>query len=249
MSVSLKMCKKIYQYAICINNIPHEILESSYYYISHERQMRADRYKFNMDRVRCIFGEVLLKYALSQNYAIQESKMNFSYNQFGKPYLSDYSDIHFNISHSGGWVVCAVGDAPIGVDVEQIDSVRYEVIECFTVAEQIFIRQCISQGNLDVSLKLWTLKESYIKAIGKGLNIPLNSFEIRNINDNRISLYIDNLRCDEYRFVSEKIDKDCYFALCTNISTLETISEIKIITVSELLKYILFQIRVGGNFE
>lgn len=93
----------------------------------------------------------------------------------GKPYLKDWPRIQFNLSHSGAYGVCAVSDAPVGVDVEMIRPLRQDV------AKRFFTK--VEQGYLSAQppkefFRLWTRKESFTKAIGKGLTLPMDRFSV-----------------------------------------------------------------------
>jgi 4'-phosphopantetheinyl transferase len=93
----------------------------------------------------------------------------------GKPYLPDRPGIHYNISHSGTYGVCALSDAPVGVDVELVRPLRRAVAQrFFTDVEQEFL----AQRPPEEFFRLWTRKESFTKALGKGLSLPLNSFSV-----------------------------------------------------------------------
>ena len=71
-----------------------------------------------------LVGEILAKVVIKKTFGIDLTKQNFTYTEHGKPYLSDYSDVHFNISHSGEYVVCSVSDKPVGVDIQKISKYR-----------------------------------------------------------------------------------------------------------------------------
>lgn len=95
----------------------------------------------------------------------------------GKPYLADYPGVQFNLSHSGPWGACAVSEAPVGVDVELVRPMRQNVAgRFFTSTEQQFLaRQPRPEQEF---FRLWTRKESFLKALGKGLTLPMNRFSV-----------------------------------------------------------------------
>ena len=105
----------------------------------------------------------------------EESRLKF--NAFGKPSLSDL-DIHFNLAHSGEWVVCAVDEDEIGVDIEAHHSMDFGVANRFFCREE---RALLEGKRAEAEyartfFRIWSLKESYVKAIGKGFSCPLDSF-------------------------------------------------------------------------
>lgn len=87
--------------------------------VSDERKERIARYRFDSDKIRCVIAELLVRYLLWTQYGMDAQKLTVCYSKCGKPYFEN-SKIHFNLSHSGEWVVCAMGDSEMGVDVEAI---------------------------------------------------------------------------------------------------------------------------------
>lgn len=93
----------------------------------------------------------------------------------GKPYWRDFPGVQFNLSHSGPYGVCAVSDAPVGVDVELIRPLRQDVAKrFFTETEQGWL----ARRPPKEFFCLWTRKESFSKALGKGLTLPMQSFSV-----------------------------------------------------------------------
>ena len=86
------------------------------------------------------------------------------------------NDFDFNISHSGDYAVLALSDGRVGIDVEKIRPVD------FKIAEACFHGKELESFNFDPDkrpenfYRLWTLKESFIKAVGQGLSYPLKYF-------------------------------------------------------------------------
>lgn len=102
---------------------------------------------------------------------------DFAFGPQGKPYLPERPDIHFSLSHSGGYVLCALSDSELGCDVEAPRPAKPELAARFfhpLECDWLFSLPPREQEN--AFLRLWTLKESYLKAVGLGLSLPLNSF-------------------------------------------------------------------------
>ncbi|WP_310603740.1 4'-phosphopantetheinyl transferase family protein [Anaerosporobacter sp.] len=215
-----------YQYAINTTTVTEDMINRLSPFVSQERRLSADKYKFFIDKARCILGEYLARYALKKHYNLSDNDISFSTSTYGKPFLKDIDNIYFNISHSGNWVVCVVGDEPLGVDVEKIAHTDLHLAErFFTQNEYTRILECAVKDRADEFFKLWTLKESYIKAIGKGLHMSLDSFEFRHIQDKE-QLFIDNEPVDCYHFSCRRLDDSHYYALCTT-STTDTIHNLE----------------------
>ena len=132
------------------------------------------------DAARALAGEWLARTVISKKLNIPLENIRFKTNANGKPYLLGRNKIHFNISHSGKWAVCAFGEKPAGIDIEEISTVNLEIARRFFSAEECFdLFSKKADERLLFFYELWTLKESFIKAAGKGLSIPLSSFTIK----------------------------------------------------------------------
>lgn len=102
---------------------------------------------------------------------------NMAKGPYGKPYLPKYPEIHFNISHSGGWGVCALASVPCGVDIQEIRPVKSQrmVERTMNQEEQAQIQQ--SKDPSRTFTKLWAYKESCIKLSGQGLRQDMKNLE------------------------------------------------------------------------
>jgi len=152
---------------------------------------KIKRFKFREDALRSLTGELLLKYALEKYYNLEYAKEIIAEDEFGKPHLRN-KQIYFNISHSGNWtvLVCYINDA--GIDLEKIETPSYEIMsKNFTRKEIEQIKNSDMQIKAKQFYKMWTLKESYIKMLGQGLSIPLDSFSI-NMRD-QISINVKDI--------------------------------------------------------
>ncbi|UVT94204.1 4'-phosphopantetheinyl transferase superfamily protein [Streptococcus mutans] len=142
--------------------------------IEEEDRKQILRYQFWQDRQRSLLGHLLSRYAIVQEYALTNKEIQIRRHAYGKPYIKDYSQIHYNISHSGEWVVVAIGKSPIGIDVEN----RRE--DWDLIGERVFSEseKYWSQNSYKRKAILWTIKEAYVKYLGTGLSKSLNSFSI-----------------------------------------------------------------------
>ena len=111
----------------------------------------------------------------------------------GKPYFKYITDLFFSISHSGDITVVAIGDTPLGVDVEKIKKADLRVIKRFLKEEADYITEKDSNHRF---FEIWTKKEAYLKCKGTGISGGLNSvnvldlpFETTVYEDYMISVY------------------------------------------------------------
>ncbi|EPY14016.1 4'-phosphopantetheinyl transferase family protein [Paenibacillus alvei] len=146
-------------------------------YVSQERRNKFSNSRHWLNAHRSILGEILVRVAVCNKLGISNHALIFGKNEYQKPLLLQPADYHFNITHSGEWVVCALSPDPVGIDVERIKRMNLDFDESiFSKKEYEALLECNEEERLEYFFKLWTLKESYVKAIGKGLHIPLNSF-------------------------------------------------------------------------
>lgn len=98
--------------------------------------------------------------------------------EFGKPSLSR-KDIFYSISHSGKYVTCAISNKMVGIDIHKHIEKFEEIISFFSTSEKEYLAS-ISLHRLLIKefFKIWTVKESYVKFLGKGLYKELDSFSL-----------------------------------------------------------------------
>ena len=96
---------------------------------------------------------------------------------YGKPYLTEYPEIHFNISHSGRWAVCALASMPCRVDIQERRPIRSRrmVERTMNAREQRQILE--AEDSTAEFIKLWTYKESCIKLSGEGLHQDMKTLK------------------------------------------------------------------------
>ncbi|SUY47142.1 phosphopantetheinyl transferase [Clostridium putrefaciens] len=227
----------VYLYAIqIVENQYDDEIASLLTKISEERRRKTKKYARRIDQRRCIVGEILLRYILWKHYGITSKEIVFQYNEYGKPLLIKPKGIHFNISHSGEWVLCGVSDMPIGIDVEG------RMVEVVAIAERFFsedenryINSHLLCDKYDAFYKIWTLKESYIKCVGMGLQIPLDSFSFVFLKE-QINMFVDGRLDNKYIFKSKKISDRYHMALCILGKTCNLWeNDIKNISVEDLM--------------
>lgn len=145
---------------------------------------RADRFAFERDRRRFAVGRGLLRTILGSYLDLDPSSLRFVANGHGKPELvaDQGRGLRFNVSHSGDWVLIAVTrDRAIGVDIEQVrPDFGGEAIagRFFAPAEVEALRVVPPERRTLAFFHGWARKEAYIKAQGKGLALPLDTFEV-----------------------------------------------------------------------
>jgi 4'-phosphopantetheinyl transferase len=193
--------------------------------LSHEEREHRLRFRFDRDRRRYASTRVLVRTLLSRYLPVPPEQWVFSANSYGRPQIDNAQAIDarlsFNISHTHDFIVVGVThQRELGVDVENV-RMRTASLD---IAERFFSPQEVAAlAALPVSMQqkrffeLWTLKESYIKARGMGLSIPLDQFWFSFDQDGGIALTIapelqDDARC--WHFWQFRPTPDNLVAIC-----------------------------------
>ncbi|MCQ2796120.1 MAG: 4'-phosphopantetheinyl transferase superfamily protein [Bacilli bacterium] len=146
------------------------------------RQKRTDNYVDAEDRMRSVAAFTLLLKLLNDNKVSYQND-DFKIDQYGKLYLVN-SDVYLNLSHSGSYVIAAISDAPVGVDVEHIEK-NHKIKELikYVLDNKEIEEFSKSKNQIKDFYLMWTKKESYTKCIGKGLSAGMNTININKIKD------------------------------------------------------------------
>ena len=137
-----------------------------------------DRFKFPQVRDNYIVAHGLLREILA-NY-INESavQLKFSKTEFGKPFLADYPELSFNMSHSGNSLAIAVAQqCQLGIDIEYYkprDTWAGLVKKCFALEEADYWHSLDKAEQGRAFYQFWVRKEAFVKADGKGITLGLN---------------------------------------------------------------------------
>lgn len=144
--------------------------------LSAEEKSRASEFVYDKDAVKYICNHVFRKQVLAKYLSIPASKVQYSYTNFGKPYLEN-SSLNFSHTYRSNKALLAVYlDATIGVDLEEIKIIQDPKTFAqysFSKEENEHIFEDIEM-NEDVFFTYWTFKEAYIKATGTGLNVDIS---------------------------------------------------------------------------
>lgn len=187
-------------------------------YVSESRRQAAARYVHPIDALRTVAGEALARVAICQRLGISNGTLTFGQNEYGRPLLMKPTGFDFNVSHAGDWVVCAFGDRTLGIDVEQIRSIDLSLAERFFAPgeQRAVLDKPTERARLVYFFQIWTLKESYVKTLGKGLSIPLDAFEVAAVeprSDRTALAWLESGRPTAY-FRQYFLDEDHVMSVC-----------------------------------
>lgn len=151
--------------------------------LSADENARATRFRFPSDRQRFIAGRASLRRILAQYLGKDPSALRFSYGAAGKPKLLEQDHggmLHFNLAHSEDWGLLAIARSrTIGVDLERVrfsDDLGEVAKRFFAPAEGAALEEFAPPLYEQAFFACWTRKEAFLKALGTGLNLPLDGF-------------------------------------------------------------------------
>jgi len=191
--------------------------------VSPEKQARIKKFHFFRDARNCLLGDVLARAEICRATGISNKQLEFLTNAYGKPFLINNPHIHFNISHAGNFVACAVSNVPVGIDIELLaKTIDLKIANrFFTPDESAYI---MAGEHMLRFYEIWTKKESRIKWEGKGLSMPLPSFDVLDCGDLNQLVYHEVYRTNE--------------AICHTCSTKQEMPHIKVIDTAEFMRSI-----------
>lgn len=150
--------------------------------LSEPEKRKADNFKLPIMRRRYIAVRFLLRKTLANYLQIEPRALQFQADTYGKPFLACGS-LHFNISHTADLLMIAVANfADIGIDVEAIKprgNLDGLAARCFAETEYQAWRQLSGAQQEEVFYRLWTKKEAFVKAVGRGIALGLDKCEVR----------------------------------------------------------------------
>jgi 4'-phosphopantetheinyl transferase len=149
--------------------------------LSEDEQARAARFQFEHLRQHYTAGRAILRLILSRYLQDAPQDLTFQYSDYGKPELPA-ADLQFNLSHSGGLALYAfIRQHRIGIDIERmrpLTDIEAMMRHYFSQSECASLLALPQQLQMQGFYNCWTRKEAYIKATGKGLSQPLDSFDV-----------------------------------------------------------------------
>ncbi len=139
--------------------------------VSDERRARVLSLAHEDDRALSLCAGLALDACL-RTVGLRECEEPIVRDEHGKPRLSRHLARHFSLSHSGEWAVCALGESPLGIDIERAREVRAAALAAryFTPQEAALVERLSGEERQRAFFRLWTAKESVLKAQGTGLS-------------------------------------------------------------------------------
>lgn len=175
-------------YVLYIENLDENILQDILSLLPKNIQKKISKLRFSFHRHQKTLSYYLLYHTLANELCKNIQDLVIKTDENGKPFLTNYNR-QFNLSYSKDIITLTTDETPVGIDVEYItplDDIN-KLLDFFSEEERHDILKKNKHKRIEYFYELWTLKESYVKALGKGLSCPLNAFSFK-IYKNKIIL-------------------------------------------------------------
>jgi len=164
------------------SSLLHDVLDDA-------ERARAARFHFELHRRRFAHGRGALRHLIGRALGIPPGEIRFDVGAHGKPRVTNEpsaqpgaTPLDFNLSHSGALMLLGLSNgAAIGVDIEvprAVPELRAIAERNFATGEQRELLALPAESQADAFLAGWTRKEAFVKALGGGLSVPLDGFEV-----------------------------------------------------------------------
>jgi 4'-phosphopantetheinyl transferase len=206
-----------------------ELLDAYRAMLSENERMQEPTFFFARDRQRYLVTRALVRTVLSRYAPIAPEEWAFGANEYGCPHILNPQALRrglsFNLSHTHSLIALAVvrGRA-VGVDIENVRAREVSLAiarGCFAPREVAELVQVPEQDRQYRFFEYWTFKESYIKARGMGLSLPLDGFSFHYPGSRRVALEIAPAlddRPERWRLLQFRPEPDYLLALCVERS-------------------------------
>ena len=182
--------------------------------LSEERREKVNRFVFPKDRALGITAGLLLMYGLKKEYHIS-GPLEMSYNLYKKPFLKQYPDIYFNLSHCTGCAACGLSGKSIGIDVQEIVPYDESLAQMVMSEKELHMLHHSEKPGI-LFTKFWSLKESYLKCLGTGLmdniqEIDFSQFQHTDVWNSEKEEYFEGF---QHVFQCRKV-KEYWLCICS----------------------------------
>lgn len=170
---------KIYAAKVC--EIPDRLCERLFPLLDRRRLEKVMALKHEKERLRSIYAGLLLRHAFLEEGHSETmwQRVEIVEGSHGKPYLSNYTDFFYSLSHSGEWVVCAVDDIETGADIQEVGAPKLAVAKRFYSDEEYHrLLQHESEPERQTMdlYRIWAAKESCVKLTGRGIGAGIHRY-------------------------------------------------------------------------
>lgn len=186
--------------------------------LSFSEKEKIYKFKKSQDAKTSLISRYLLRKVVSLFVRVKPDNLVLGENKYNRPTL-EYPKIcglDFNVTHSGDWIAIAVNKyGRVGIDVEEIKPIDLSIAKNIYTIEELHYLYEQSGQEIENFYKIWTLKESFIKAVGEGLSYPLKDFHFEFRKNESIEM-ISRRRNGKWYFKMYDIGTDYKLALCAS---------------------------------
>ena len=151
---------------------------SLYDNIDKNRLEKIKKSSNNLFKKEQLGSSLLLNDILENYFFMDTTKIEYIYNEFGKPYIKD-SNLYFSLSHSNGVIALAVSKEEIGLDIELIKDVKDNLaLKVMNEAEYNIYKGLSKNDKISYFYEVWTSKEAYVKKLGSALTLNPSNINI-----------------------------------------------------------------------
>ena len=157
-----------------------ELVEHYRRQLSETEINRADRLRTKRLQERFVLTHAMLRQVLSRYLKTEAAHLQFAETRLARPYLPDFEDIDFNMSHTTGMSIIAVSRVPVGADIEfRCDAIKVQSVGKRVLNEREYATvKNTTKPSENHFFDYWTLKEAYSKATGQGLQMEFRDIDI-----------------------------------------------------------------------
>jgi len=210
--------------------VSDSLLNSYEALLSDGERQRNQRYRFATDRRKDLIARALLRTQLGERLQMAPESLVFERGEHGKPALVLDNSLEFNLSHAGDWIVLAMAESRIGVDIEHTARDN----DVIAIADRYFFGSEIAElTSFEPSeqrqrfFDYWTLKEAYMKARGEGISLGLSNFGFSVANKPDITIEMNSCLKDsslDWQFFCVTPNADYRLAVAFNSSKKPTVA-------------------------
>jgi 4'-phosphopantetheinyl transferase len=204
--VASQYCRESFMVRVYAVNIRDIVVNPEWLrFVSDHKHQRLYGIRDPKSLVQNLTGDLLVRFLAIQYLGVSNQHLLFQTTEFGKPYLvTSTRPFHFNLSHSGHWVICAVDQSPVGIDVQLMEPIDLNLVKSVLAPKDY--RHYLNlppQQRLDYFYDLWTMSESLLKLSGQGLS------------DVPVVMQIDQLKKQSAYYQRYELEPEYRLAACT----------------------------------
>ncbi len=205
-------------------------------FLNPELQEKAKAFKYADRRQTALFSNLLVRWLFQKFGLIQTVQLVYFYGEHGKPVILTAQDIKFNVSHSGHWIVCAISPDEVGIDIEERKTRNIDMIDnVLSDEEKRSLKATNSLFRTSLFYNIWTVKESYLKALGGGLYEPIElSKLVTSFSGGQPELSLEQEKIPSWKFHEFKIDPNYSMTVCHRSKNIK--QEVTFVKIDDIIR-------------